>query len=59
MPIVYTNIVDDRYLTMHKDGLILLAGNYARSTDAARSYCNKCQEPFDRLVPIDNLVSHP
>jgi hypothetical protein len=43
-------------MDMHKDGLILLAGEANRYGDAPKSYCTKCQEPFDRLVPIDNLV---
>ena len=41
-------------MQMHRDGLILLAGETFR--DAPKSYCMKCQEPFDRLVPIDNLL---
>jgi hypothetical protein len=55
-PIIYTRIVDDRYMQMHKEGLILLAGEANRYGDAPKSYCTKCQEPFDRLVPIDNMA---
>jgi hypothetical protein len=55
-PIIYTKIIDDRYMQMHSKGLILLAGELNRYKDAPLSYCTKCQEPFDRLVSIDNLA---
>ena len=55
-PIVYSSIVDDVLLGMHKTGQIILAGDVNRYKDSPRSYCRQCQEPQDIEVPIDNAL---
>jgi hypothetical protein len=55
-PIVYSRVLDDVLLGMHKSGQIILAGQIERYLNAPRSYCNECQEPSDVEVAFDNVL---
>jgi len=55
-PIVYSRILDDVLIGMHKSGQIILAGQVERYLNAPRSYCNECQEPSDVEVSFDNVL---
>jgi len=55
-PIVYSRVVDDVLLGMHKTGQIILSGPAERYADQPRSYCRRCQEPSTVEVPIDNAL---
>jgi hypothetical protein len=55
-PIVYSRVVDDVLLGMHKTGQIILSGPAERYADHPRSYCRRCQEPSTVEVPIDNVM---
>jgi hypothetical protein len=55
-PIVYSRVVDDVLLGMHKTGQIILSGPAERYADHPRSYCRRCQEPSTIEVPLDNAM---
>jgi hypothetical protein len=55
-PIVYSRIVDDILLGMHKTGQIILSGPAERYFDHPKSYCRACQEPSTIEVPLDNAL---
>jgi hypothetical protein len=55
-PIVYSRVVDDVLLGMHKTGQIILSGPAERYADHSRSYCRRCQEPSTIEVPLDNAM---
>jgi hypothetical protein len=55
-PIVYSRVVDDVLLGMHKSGQIILSGSAERYADHPRSYCRRCQEPSTVEVPLDNAL---
>ena len=55
-PIVYSRVVDDVLLGMHKTGQIILSGPAERYADHPRSYCRRCQEPNTIEVPLDNAL---
>jgi len=55
-PIVYSKVVDDVLLGMHKNGQIILSGPAERYADKPRSYCRSCQEPSTIEVPLDNAL---
>jgi hypothetical protein len=55
-PIVYSRVVDDVLLGMHKSGQIILSGPAERYADHPRSYCRRCQEPSTIEVPLDNAL---
>jgi hypothetical protein len=55
-PIVYSRVVDDVLLGMHKSGQIILSGPAERYADHPRSYCRRCQEPSTVEVPLDNAL---
>ena len=55
-PIVYSRVVDDVLLGMHKSGQIILSGPAERYADHPRSYCGRCQEPSTVEVPLDNAL---
>jgi hypothetical protein len=55
-PIVYSRVVDDVLLGMHKTGQIILSGPAERYADHPRSYCRRCQEPSTIEVPINNAM---
>ena len=55
-PIVYSRVVDDVLLGMHKNGQIILSGPAERYADHPRSYCRSCQEPSTIEVSIDNAL---
>jgi hypothetical protein len=55
-PIVYSRVVDDVLLGMHKSGQIILSGPAERYADHPRSYCRRCQEPSTAEVPLDNTL---
>jgi hypothetical protein len=55
-PIVYSRVVDDVLLGMHKSGQIILSGPAERYSDHPRSYCRRCQEPSTIEVPLDNAL---
>jgi hypothetical protein len=56
-PIVYSRVVDDVLLGMHKTGQIILSGPAERYADHPRSYCRRCQEPSTVEVPLDNALA--
>jgi hypothetical protein len=55
-PIVYSRVVDDVLLGMHKSGQIILSGPAERYANHPRSYCIRCQEPSTIEVPLDNAL---
>jgi len=55
-PIVYSRVVDDVLLGMHKYGQIILSGPAERYADHPRSYCRRCQEPSTVEVPLDSAL---
>jgi hypothetical protein len=55
-PIVYSRVVDDLLLGMHKNGQIILSGPAERYADHPRSYCRSCQETSTIEVPLDNAL---
>ena len=55
-PIVYSRVVDDVLLGMHKSGQIILSGPAERYANYPRSYCRRCQEPSTVEVPLDNAL---
>ena len=55
-PIVYSRVVDDVLLGMHKSGQIILSGPAERYANHPRSYCRRCQEPSTVEVPFDNTI---
>jgi hypothetical protein len=55
-PIVYSRVVDDVLLGMHKSGKIILSGPEERYADHPKSYCMLCQEPSTIEVPIDKVL---
>ncbi len=55
-PIVYSRVVDDVLLGMHKTGQIILSGPAERYANVPRSYCRRCQEPSAIEVPLDNAM---
>jgi hypothetical protein len=55
-PIVYSRLVDDVLLGMHKSGQIILSGPAERYANHPRSYCRRCQEPSTVEVPLDNAL---
>lgn len=55
-PIVYSRVIDDTLLGMHKTGQIILSGPAERYADHPKSYCRSCQEPSIIEVPIDNAL---
>jgi hypothetical protein len=55
-PIVYSRVVDDVLLGMHKNGQIILSGPAERYAYQPRSYCRSCQEPSTIEVPLDNAL---
>lgn len=55
-PIIYSRVVDDVLLGMHKSGQIILSGPAERYANHPRSYCRRCQEPSTVEVPLDNAL---
>lgn len=51
IPIVY-GAMDDKNLSLHKEGKILLSGYRERYADHPSSYCINCQEPSSITVDI-------
>jgi hypothetical protein len=55
IPIVY-GALDDKHLSLHKEGKIILSGYRERYSDHPSSYCNNCQEPSNIEVLRDTVV---
>jgi len=52
IPVIY-GYMDDKHLTLQREGKIILAGYKERYKDQPKSYCNTCFEGSNIKITLD------